>query len=258
MKFLAIIQARLSSTRLPGKVLKKILGKSLIEHQLSRVKRSKYIEKIVVATSDAHEDGAIEDVCLKLGVSCFRGSLDNVLERFYGAALEYKPEHVIRLTGDCPLSDPEVIDDLVQYYLERDCDYAANCVKAHYPDGLDAEVFSFKVLEETYNNAQMPSQLEHVTPYIRECGLYRIAHYEPEFDYSHLRWTVDEPEDFILVKNIFESLFPKDENFSWYDVLELLANNKELGKINRQFQRNEGYLKSIEKEQSLKERNESD
>ena len=248
MKILAIIQARASSSRLPGKVLKTILGKTLLELQIERVLRSKYIDKLIVATSTWNEDDPIEEICKKVGIDCFRGNLNNVLDRFYKAACGFKPQHVVRLTGDCPLSDSKVIDDVIELYFDGEYDYATNAVKPTFPDGLDIEIFSFAALKDAYENAELPSHLEHVTPYIRECGNNYIGHYETDFDYSYLRWTVDEPEDFVLVKHVFEKLYPFDPFFSWKRVLIFLKDNSELIEINRKFLRNEGMQKSQKKD----------
>ena len=245
MKILAIIQARASSTRLPGKVLKTILGKTLIELQVERVLKSKYIDKLILATSTSPEDEAIEKICNQISIECFRGSLDNVLDRFYQAAVQYKPEHVVRLTGDCPLSDPLVIDDLIKFYLEAKCDYAANCVKPHYPDGLDAEIFTFKSLKRAHSHAVLPSHLEHVTPYIRQEKSFNILNYDPGFDHSDLRWTVDEAEDFVLIKKIFEEIYPQKPDFGFNDVLDFMEQEPELKTYNKKYERNEGLKKSL-------------
>ena len=205
----------------------------------------------MLATSTSADDDDIEKICKKAGIDCFRGSLENVLERFYSAAAEYSPDTVIRLTGDCPLSDPDVIDELVEFYNESGCDYAANCVKAHYPDGLDAEIFRFNSLEDAFNNAELQSHVEHVTPYIRESGKFTTAHFEPEFDYSELRWTVDEPEDFVLVKTIFEALYEENPEFTWKDVLKLVEENPHLKTLNTAYKRNEGYEKSLKTDEEF-------
>lgn len=245
MKNLAIIQARASSTRLPGKVLMTILDKTLIELQVERVQRSKKIDKVILATSNSPEDNAIENICHKIGIDCYRGSLDNVLERFYKSAEMYNPKNVVRLTGDCPLSDHQVIDDVLNFYEEGQFDYAANCVEPLFPDGLDIEVFTFKSLKEAYENATLPSQLEHVTPYIRDNKRNVIDHYRADFNYSDLRWTVDEIEDFHLVKDIFEELYPQNSDFNFQDVLAYLDRKPHLKMINKKFQRNEGLTKSL-------------
>jgi len=246
MKTLAIIQARTSSARLPGKVLMTVLGKSLIEIQVERVLRSKNIDQLILATSNSPEDNAIELVCNRIGIDCYRGSLNNVLARFYLAADQYNPEHVVRLTADCPLSDPQIIDDVIDFYLQNKCDYVANCVIPCFPDGLDVEVFAFSALKEAYKNAVLPSHLEHVTPYIRQEDLFSVAHYTADFNYSDLRWTVDEYEDFRLIKHIFEALYPKNKEFDWKAVLAYVDSNPELKLVNGKFERNKGFRKSLD------------
>ena len=248
MKILAIIQARTSSTRLPGKVLKKILGKTLLELQIERTLRSKYIDKLIVATSLSEDDREIEKICKKINIDCFRGSLNNVIDRFYQAAKKYSPEHVVRLTGDCPLSDPGVIDDVIDFYFSGNFDYATNAVIPIFPDGLDVEIFSFKVLGEAWTNAELPSHIEHVTPYMRQEYKFKVGNYTGNFDYSNLRWTVDEPEDYEFVRNIFEALYLVNSLFSWKDVLTYLKKHQDLMNINSNFERNEGLHKSCIKD----------
>lgn len=249
MKYLAIIQARVSSTRLPGKVLKEVCGKPLLELQYERVLRSKKINKTIFATSSNLDDDPIETICNDIGAECFRGSLDNVLERYYKAAEIYKPENIVRLTGDCPLIEPTVIDDVITYYEDEKYDYATNAIEPTFPDGLDVEVFSFDCLKKTYSKAELPSEKEHVTTYIPKDSDFSIGHYKTEEDLSHLRWTVDEPEDFVLIKSIYESLYPTNRLFNYQDVLAFLKVNG-LSDLNSHIVRNEGkkssYLKDIQ------------
>jgi len=247
LEILGILQARTSSTRLPGKVLKKILGKALLELQIEREKRSKLIEKLIVATSNNASDDPLEDLCKKIGVECFRGNLENVLDRFYQAALPYTPKYVVRLTGDCPLVDPELLDEIVSYCIQNHLDYATNALEPTYPDGLDVEVFRFSALEEAWREARLPSQLEHVTPYInRQPDKFKIGHYKSKLDLSYLRWTVDEEEDFVLVKTIYENLYPKNPIFTTSDVLQFLDQNPQWKTYNLKHERNEGFKKSLE------------
>jgi len=252
MNTVAIIQARMGSSRLPGKVLKPILGRPMLELQIERLRRCKRIDQLVVATSVNPEDQAIADLCKSIGVDCFRGDPENVLDRFYRAAKQFNPEHVVRLTGDCPLADPALIDDLVEFYLAGGFDYASNCHEPSLPDGLDAEIFSFTALEQAWKEAELPSHLEHVTPFIRaHSERFKIACYRYHIDLSHLRWTVDEPEDLEFVRRVYESLYPVKPEFVTEDILALLERNPKLVKMNEGFRRNEGAMKSIERDKQF-------
>lgn len=249
IKILAVLQARTSSTRLPGKVLKKILDKPLLQLQIEREKRSNKIDHLIVATSDEISDKPLQELCNSIGVDCFRGNLENVLDRFYQAALIYSPEYVVRLTGDCPLVDPNLLDEIIQFCLDGNYDYATNALEPTYPDGLDVEIFRFSCLEDAWKNAKLPSQLEHVTPYInRQPEKFKIGHYKGSRDLSYLRWTVDEPEDFELVKTIYENLYPSKPEFTTSDILEFLELYPSWKTYNLKYKRNEGFIKSLEKD----------
>jgi spore coat polysaccharide biosynthesis protein SpsF len=239
----------MSSSRFPGKVLKPLLGRSMLERQIERILRCKRIDQLVIATSINPEDDAIEALCNKLGIYCFRGDLENVLDRFYQAAKQYNPNHIVRLTGDCPLTDPVLIDKLIDFYLAQECDYASNCEKPTLPDGLDAEVFSFAALEQAWREAILPSHLEHVTPFIRSNPeRFKAAYYRYHENISHLRWVVDEPEDLEFVRRVYEILYPVKPEFGTEDILALLERKPELAEINKGFERNEGARKSIERD----------
>jgi len=248
---LAVLQARMSSSRLPGKVLKPILGKPMLAHQIARVQRSKLIDKLVVATSTDASDDPIGILCRKMGVDCFRGSLDNVLDRFYQCAKKFKAGSVVRLTGDCPLADPEIIDNTISYFLKNGFDYANNCGKeTTFPDGLDLEVFTFEALETSWNKARLPSEKEHVTPYItKHPEVFNLGLYKGVEDFSDLRWTVDEPRDFEFVTRIYEILYPESPSFNTQDILDLLKRNPEIMKINAGIERNEGSKKSLKQDE---------
>ena len=246
---LAILQARASSSRLPGKVLKPILGEAMLYRQLERLRRAKSLDALVVATSTHPSDDAIENLCKAHGIAVFRGSLEDVLDRFHGAAEGYHPDHVVRLTGDCPLVDPGLLDQVVARHLEGGFDYTSNAQPpATFPDGLDVEVLTWRSLEEAWNEAKLPSQREHVTPFVAENpnpARYRIGHVMGEPDLSTLRWTVDEPEDFELVDEIYTALYPRNAAFATADILAYLEQHPELKTINRKFERNEGYARSL-------------
>jgi len=242
----------MSSSRLAGKVLKPIIGKPMLARQIERIRRARRIDRIMVATSTDLSDDALQEVCTAEGILCFRGSLSDVLDRFYRAAESSTPApgHIVRLTGDCPLADPGVIDDLIAFYADGSYDYASNALEPTFPDGLDAEVFSMKALRCAWERAVLPSQREHVTPYLYtpENG-FRVGSYKNDTDYSALRWTVDEPQDFEFVKAVYEHLYPANPRFGMQDILHLLARTPELLDLNRHFMRNEGMLKSLKRDE---------
>lgn len=249
---MAFIQARTSSTRFPGKVLKPILGKAMLALEVERVRACQTIDRVVIVTSVLPEDHQIMELGKHIGVDVFCGSLENVLDRFYQAAMKFKPDHIVRLTGDCPLIDARVVDDMVRLYLEKKCDYGTNCMPPTYPDGLDAEIFSFKVLQEAWREASLPSHLEHISLFFEEQPQrFKIENLACSRDLSALRWTVDEPEDFEFVRAVFENLYRENPLFSMDDVLDLMQRKPELALLNKRFMRNEGLLKSKEKDKAV-------
>ncbi len=243
---LAIVQARLSSTRLPGKVLMPILGRPMLWRQLERVKLAKSIDRLIVATSDQPEDRQLVDMCREFGIECYCGSLDDVLDRFYQAARRYQADHIVRLTGDCPVADPQVIDAVIDCYRSGDCDYASNINPPTFPDGIDVEVMRFDCLEQAWREAKLPSQREHVTPFIwQQPQRFKLVNFANDTDLCHLRWTVDEPEDFEFITKVYEALYPTDSGFSMSQICSLLERRPDLCKLNADFERNEGFTKSI-------------
>ncbi|KGY11299.1 hypothetical protein NM22_15650 [Vibrio tubiashii] len=255
---LVVLQARMSSSRLPGKVLKEVCGKSLLMHQISRIKQSKYVDDILVATSEHETDDILEQHCLQNGIKVFRGSLDDVLERYHSAVLWYqkdkKVSNVIRLTADCPFIDSQVIDMVVLNHLVYSNEYTSNTLEYTFPDGLDVEVFTSKALHYMWEHALLPSEREHVTLYIKNRPTEFIAQNIAIVGSScyQERWTVDEPEDFDFTKRIYEALYPINDNFHMNDILKLLDSNHTLRAINSSFIRNEGLIKSLEQD-SLRE-----
>lgn len=241
----AIIQARMGSSRLPGKSLAEIEGMPMLWHVVQRVKRATLVDRVVVATSTAPADDAIERMCRENGVACHRGSENDVLDRFYHAARAEKAAQVVRITADCPLIDPEVIDRVVRRFQRGDLDYASNAMVRTYPDGLDTEVFSFSALERAWHEASKTSEREHVTPYLRS-EKFRTASVENLLECSHLncRWTVDEPEDLEFVCAVYGA-FRGRESFLMKDILQLLREQPELEKLNSQVVSNRGYYKSL-------------
>jgi len=246
---LAILQARFSSSRLPGKVLKPILGKPMLLHQIERLKQSKMIDKLVVATSIDISDDSIEIMCRDNSIEVFRGSLDNVLDRFYRCAKHYGPEHIVRLTGDCPLADFQLIDKVIEKYLLTKNDYMSNFLIPTFPDGLDVEIFKLSALEKAWNYAKLPSEIEHVSVYIRnKLKSDENCNFRSAEDLSQFRWTVDEHEDFIFVKKIYEALYFDNPLFLTKDILNLLNKHPDLIRLNNKFIRNEGMIKSLKKD----------
>jgi spore coat polysaccharide biosynthesis protein SpsF (cytidylyltransferase family) len=251
-KVVAILQARVSSSRLPAKVLLPILDKPMLLRQIERIQKSLLLDEIVIATSDSDSDNPIERLCVNENIAFYRGSLDDVLNRFINAADKYKADVIVRLTGDCPLIDPELIDKIVSEFLSSKLDYLSNCDPATFPDGLDVEVFSYNALKESNINATLPSQREHVTPFIRNNKEYFCTgNYESIKNYSNFRWTVDEPEDFKLIEKIYKYLYPLNSSFTTSDILSLFDSHPELYHINDMFKRNEGSLKSLERDKNL-------
>lgn len=239
----------MSSTRLPGKVLLRTCGKPLLQHQVERVKRSKAIDALVVATSTDASDDPLQALCEAIGVHCHRGSLDDVLERFIGAARPHAPSYVVRLTGDCPLADPVVIDRVIDAAREPGVDYASNALDPSFPDGLDAECMRYEVLEQAAREARKPSEREHVTPFIHtQPQRFTLREVRHSTDLSKLRWTVDEPADFVFVSQVFEHLYPSKPAFGMDDVLAFERAHPEIAQLNRAHKRNEGYERSLQKD----------
>ena len=246
LMMLGIVQARASSTRLPNKVLMPILGASMLARQLERLKRCKRIDKLVVATSTDASDDAVETQARLAGVDAWRGSLDDVLDRFVDAARAHGAAHVVRLTGDCPLADPAVIDATIALYRQSGADYASNTNPPTFPDGLDVEVTSMAVLERAWREATKPSEREHVTLYIHQNpDKFRLANHASARDLSHLRWTVDKSEDFTFVSAVYAALYPGKPDFDTQDILDLLEQEPSLGRQNAHIARNEGLAASL-------------
>lgn len=235
MRVVIISQARMTSTRLPGKVLKEVLGKPLLSYQIERLKRAALADEVVIATSENKSDDAIVELCERMGVQYNRGSEHDVLERYYETARKYKADAVVRVTADSPLIDPREIDRVIGYYLEnRDqYDYVSNVIERTFPRGMDTEIFSMQALETAFKQAKDQSEREHVTLHIyKNSQRFRLANVSNSIDLSFLRWTVDEPDDFKLIKIILEVIYPETPNFSMNDILALLERQPELKQIN--------------------------
>jgi spore coat polysaccharide biosynthesis protein SpsF len=227
MKTLAIVQARMGSTRLPGKVLAEIAGKPMLARVVERTRRAKTLDQVVVATSSAPVDDRIAELCARSSIACFRGSEGDVLERYYEAAKHFGGEAIVRITADCPLIDPVVIDRVSDAYWSGAYDYVTNTTPRTYPDGLDVEIFSFAALAQAHFHAREPVEREHVTPYLRaHPELFRAGNVRHTEDLGKLRWTVDYEEDMRFVKAVYERM---SGVFVMTDVLELLERCPELG-----------------------------
>ncbi len=249
---LCIIQARCSSSRLPGKVLKPIMGKPMILYELERLKRSKCIDIIVLATSQDESDNELARIVAQNGVEVFRGNLDDVLDRYYQCAKRYQPEHVVRITGDCPVIDWRVVDGVIEKHLEEENDDTVTTER--FPDGLDTEVIRFSTLERAWKEARLPSEREHVTPFIKKhAELFKLGQMDCESDLRHMRWTVDEPQDFEFIRQVYEELYLTNKDFSMQDILRLMERKPEMSSINQGIQRNEGLLKSLRADKEFEE-----
>ncbi|MDD5774337.1 MAG: glycosyltransferase family protein [Candidatus Omnitrophica bacterium] len=241
MRATAIIQARTGSTRLPGKVLSRIKNKTMLEHVAGRVLKAHSIKGVVVATTVQKEDLAIVRVASGRGYPVYCGSETDVLDRYYQAARLFGLDHIVRITADCPLIDPGVIDRVVRFYFNaRGVDYASNTLERSFPRGLDVEVFRFAALEKAWKGAHKACQREHVTPYIyQNPSQFRIASYKNTDDYSSYRWTVDTQEDLKLVRKIYNLLYGRKPGFSLRDVLDVMQRYPRLADINKRVSQKE-------------------
>ena len=237
----AVIQARMGSTRLPGKVLRTVLGRPLLGYLIERVAKSKLIDLAVVATTCCQDDKVISDFCRDIGVACYRGSEDDVLSRFYDVAQITRADIVVRLCADSPLIDHRIIDEMVSEYLSNreGCDYYSNTIKQTYPLGMNIEIFNSNSLKTSHSLSRHEYEKEHVTPYIyTHPESFRICHKHFKSDMSGLRLTVDEEEDFQLVKQIIERLYENNKWFSLNDVIDLYESDKKLFSINSHIKQN--------------------
>lgn len=239
MKVVALVQARMGSTRLPNKVMKQIGEVPMIELLLKRLSASREIEQIVVATSIDERNKPLVEHVRHLGYCCEQGSENDVLDRYVQAAKAHHADVVIRITGDCPIVDPELVDECIRGFKAAGVDYYSNTNPPMYPDGLDIEVFTYKALEKAAKEARQPFEREHVTPYLRQPALFSMAAMQHSEDLSSLRWTVDDPADFIVIEQVFRHFHPRTD-FSWQEVLDLQRQQPEIFSINQHTIRNEG------------------
>jgi len=239
-KVVAIIQARYSSERFPGKVLKKINNKTILEILIKRLSLSKYISKIIVACSENVNDKAIVEICKNLKISCFIGSENDVLARYYNAAIKYKARNIARITGDCPLIDSKIVDEIINNFFVKNVDYCSNTNPPTYPDGLDVEVFKFSALKNAFFYAKNPLDREHVTPFILKNKKLKKFNQEYFKNFSYLRLTLDEKEDFFVLEKIIKN-FKNNIFFDLKDILNFLNKNKKIISTNSHIKRNSGH-----------------
>jgi spore coat polysaccharide biosynthesis protein SpsF len=254
MNVVAIIQARMSSTRLPGKVLMPLAGTPVLGHVVQRARCARTIHQVVVATSTDASDDAIEAWCADHGVACHRGSLHDVLDRYHQTATAWGADAIVRITADCPALDPTIVDEVVQGFLDGGYEFYG--LAGEFPDGLDVTVFAATAIARAWREAKLPSEREHVGPYVEhhpewfKCGGLR------KFSgLQHLRWTLDEPRDFTFLQAVFDRLHrPGQPPFGAAEVLALLDREPALAQINSHIVRNEGYLKSLQADRTCHDR----
>jgi spore coat polysaccharide biosynthesis protein SpsF len=225
----------MTSIRLPGKVLRLVLGKPLLQYQVERLQRVLEGDELVIATTTNFSDLPIVDLCTTLKIPFFRGSEEDVLSRYFEAAVHCEADIVVRITADCPIIDPKVIDKVIRFFLdhEKNYDYVSNDLQPSYPRGMDVEVFPMRVLREAFKEANQRSEREHVTPFIyTRPERYRLGNVSYRKDCSNYRWTVDTIEDFELIEKMIQALYPKDEKFGLEDCLLLLSQHPDWMKIN--------------------------
>ncbi len=253
MSTIVVTQARSGSTRLPNKVLLKVKDKTLLQIHIDRIKRAKLVDDIYIATTTEIGDDVIANLAENLKVKYHRGSEDDVLDRFYQTVKDIRPDFIVRLTSDCPLIDPKLLDEVIVEAKKLNVDYYANIIEERFPDGQDIEVFKFSALKKAWKEAKLSSDREHVTPYIRNNSTYKggnlftSSNHNLKDNYNHVRLTVDEPQDLEVIKEIVKDLgLDKD----WKTYADYYLENEKVRSLNNSIARNEGYQKSISKEKN--------
>ena len=246
-----IIQARMGSTRLPEKVMMKVKGnKTVLDYVINQLKFSKLIDKIIIATTILKQDDVIETSALDQGLEIFRGNSSDVLDRYYQCAKEFNLKHIVRITSDCPLIDPIAVDDVINKYLTGNFDYVSNTLVRTFPIGTDVEIFSFETLEKTWKHAKLPSEREHVTPFIRNKKMnFILGNIESKKNFSNIRVTLDRQEDLVLIQKI--ALQINKNPILIQDILELFSNDPQLFKVNQNIPSNEGMKKSLDMDEEF-------
>jgi spore coat polysaccharide biosynthesis protein SpsF len=246
-KIAAIIQARTGSTRLPSKVLMPIVGKPMLWHVIDRLKHCRNVDLIVVASTIKEDDKPVLELARESGAGSFAGSEEDVLDRYYQAAKKFNADIIVRITSDCPLIDPQIVDRLVTYFRNNKIDYVNT--GPSFPEGVDSEVFSFAALETSWKRAKKRFEREHASMYIHgHPEEFKVARIENKTDMSYIRFTVDTMEDFVVVVKIFENLYKKGEVFHLQEIVDFLKGHPEITSINKDITRNEGFLSSLKKE----------
>lgn len=234
MGTVAIIQTRMGSTRLAGKVLSDIMGKPMVWHVVNRLRHTSKLNDIILAVPDTKENDVLESFAKENNIKYFRGSEENVLSRYYETAKKFKSDLIVRITSDCPLIDPKVVDLVIEKHLNSGADYTSNVLKRTFPRGLDVEVFDFKTLEMAYKQAKQDFQKEHVTSYIyKHTELFHLNSIENNEDFSYMRWCVDEIKDLELVREIYSRLYKNNKIFLLKDIVNLFEKSPELLEINQ-------------------------
>ncbi len=241
----------MGSSRLPGKTLVDIAGKPLLAHVIERVRACRVVQRIVVATTNEHVDDAIVSLSYDWNAEVYTGSTEDLLDRYYQAAVAAETDVIVRITADDPFKDPDVIDEIVERLLsEPELDYASNTLEPTYPEGLDVEAFTFEALTRAWEQATLPSDREHLTPYIwRQPDKFRVASVRRSPDLSGLRWTIDYEQDLEFAREVYARLY-RGRVFRMEEILALLEMEPKLGQINQGFVRNAGYLASLKKERA--------
>lgn len=243
----AIIQARIGSTRLPNKIFKKLCGHPLIWHVVQRLKYSKELERIIIATTTNKNDDIIEDWCLKERIPCYRGSESNVLSRYYEAAKKYCCQNIVRITADDPFKDPEIIDSVIRMFKSEQLDFGYNNLPATFPEGLDTEVFTFSILEKAFFSSTDSFEQEHVTQFFfRNLNLIKSNNLLNTNDLSWMRWTIDTNLDFEMVSLVYNSLYKENSIFLYSDIIQYLKDNPEISQMNLGVKRSDMYNKNKE------------
>jgi spore coat polysaccharide biosynthesis protein SpsF len=234
MKTVVIVQARMGSSRLPGKVLLPLCGQTVLAHVIERCRRMRGVDEVMIATTQEARDAAIEAEALLLGVRCWRGSEDDVVSRYYEAARSCQADVVVRVTSDCPLLDPEVSSEVLERFIaDKEARYVSNTLERSYPRGLDTEVFEFSALQEAYEEATENLEREHVTPFLyRNPERFHVRSITHPRDFSTYRWTLDTPEDWELIQAIYAELYHRGKVFSWQEAAALMERRPELATIN--------------------------
>ena len=251
-QIVAIVQARMGSTRLPGKVLKKILGKPMLWHIVNRVEKSRYVNTVIIATTMDKKDDAIEGFADEYHLGIYRGSENDIVDRYYNAARKYHADVIVRIWGDCPLIDPEIIDKVIEQFLSNNADYANNSKPHTFPFGMNVEIYSFNTLERIWKETKDPFFREYPFEYIyANQNSFKAVYVKNDVDLSDLHWTVDYIEDFDLVTKIFENLYSTERVFNMNDILNVMNKHPELREMNKGLRRNIEYKEDLRKREKI-------